>query len=51
MGEAFAGGICLNYISTDDQPANIFTKALPCIKFEQHRGALGIIFVTSKTHS
>jgi hypothetical protein len=45
------GEICLNYISTDDQPADIFTKALPRIKFEQHRGALGVISVTSKTHS
>lgn len=43
------GEICLNYISTDDQLIDIFTKALPRIKFEQHRGALGIIPVTYKS--
>lgn len=41
------GEIELHYISTDDQPADIFTKPLSRTKFEQHRTALGIICSTS----
>lgn len=37
------GEIRLTYISTNDQPIDLFTKPLGCIKFSQHRDAIGII--------
>ena len=41
------GEIDLHYISTDSQPADIFTKPLSRTKFELHRSALGIICLSS----
>jgi hypothetical protein len=40
--KALGGQISLDYISTDSQPAGILTKALPRIKFERHKAALGM---------
>ena len=42
--QVLRGEIELHYISTDQQPADIFTKPLARTKFEQHRSALGITF-------
>jgi hypothetical protein len=36
------GKINLDYIPTDQQPADIFTKPLSRIKFEQHRATLDL---------
>ena len=32
------------YISTDDNPADLFTKNLGCVKFLKFRGMLGLRF-------
>ena len=32
------------YISTDENPADLFTKNLGCIKFLKFRGMLGLRF-------
>jgi hypothetical protein len=40
------GEISLDYILTDQQLADIFTKPLPRRKFEQHRNRLGITSLT-----
>ena len=40
------GEVQLHYVPTDSQPADIFTKPLPRLKFEKHRQTLGIISIT-----
>jgi hypothetical protein len=40
--KALEGKIKLDYIPTDLQLADILTKALPRVKFEKHRAALGL---------
>lgn len=37
------GEICLSYISTHDQPADLLTKPLGRLKFNQHRHAIGMV--------
>lgn len=34
--------VTVQHISTSEQPADILTKALSCIKFEQHRRGIGM---------
>jgi hypothetical protein len=43
---ALRGEIQLDYISTDINPADILTKALPRPKFEKHRTNLGLVSLT-----
>ena len=38
------GNITIQYIPTENQIADILTKALPAEKFEKHRDALGMEF-------
>jgi hypothetical protein len=37
------GAIKLQYVSTDEQIANVLTKPLSHVKFEHFRGKLGIV--------
>ncbi|CAM6128089.1 unnamed protein product [Calypogeia fissa] len=43
------GEICLKYISTSEQPANVLTKALSCMNFELHRDSIGVIKLSHYT--
>lgn len=36
------GQICVKYVSSGEQKANILTKALPCMKFAMMRCQLGV---------
>jgi hypothetical protein len=40
--QVLARNISINHITTEKQPADILTKALPTITFEKHRSALGV---------
>jgi hypothetical protein len=37
------GALKLQYISTDEQVADVLTKPLSCVKFEHFRDKLGIV--------
>ena len=46
--KVLAGEIKVDYISTNQQPADIFTKPLSWQKFEQDRDHLGILSLSSR---
>lgn len=50
VGERVAlGDVILQYVNTDDNTADIFTKALIKSKFEHHRSGLGLLSLSSWT--
>jgi hypothetical protein len=48
---ALDGEVKLHYISIDQQPADVLTKALSQIKFERHRADLGLVSFTTLTET